>query len=217
VTGLEQMEEDPVENQVVKLVEAIQQLQQRVAELELQTVPSTPQEVRDQREETARSTVQRIKALALECKQLSSRSAQNYERLTEDPELKTLESQLQEEKQQATIVQAQLKPLSAVERMKRSQEQCTAQQQVHAIQRKVMEVTQKLQPVQDAACLLFEEIEGQGEELEQVVTTVEQRLEGPVTEAVIQEFTEQEALAKQQVEAARAKLEDFEAELPRAE
>jgi hypothetical protein len=35
-----------------------------------------------------------------------------------------------------------------------------------------------------------------------VVTIVEQHLEGPVTEKVIQEFTEQEALAKQQVEAA---------------
>jgi hypothetical protein len=34
-----------------------------------------------------------------------------------------------------------------------------------------------------------------------------------VNEAVLQEFTEQEALAQQQVEAARAKLEDFEAEL----
>jgi hypothetical protein len=45
VTGLEQMEEDPVESQVGKLVEAIQQLQQRVTELELQAVPSTPQEV----------------------------------------------------------------------------------------------------------------------------------------------------------------------------
>jgi hypothetical protein len=44
---------------------------------------------------------------------------------------------------------------------------------------------------------------------------VEQRLEGPVTEKVIQEFTEQEALAKQQVEA--AKLEAFEAEFPRSE
>jgi hypothetical protein len=39
------MEEDLVESQVGKLVEAIQQLQQRVAELELQAVPSTPQEV----------------------------------------------------------------------------------------------------------------------------------------------------------------------------
>jgi hypothetical protein len=83
----------------------------------------------------------------VECKQLSSPSAQNYEHLTEDPELKTLESQLQEEKQQATTVQAQLKPLSAVERMKISQEQSTTQQQVNAIQRKVMEVTQKLQLV----------------------------------------------------------------------
>jgi hypothetical protein len=31
---------------------------------------------------------------------------------------------------------------------------------------------------------------------------MEQRLEGPVTEKTIQEFTEQEALEKQQVEAA---------------
>jgi hypothetical protein len=46
---------------------------------------------------------------------------------------------------------------------------------------------------------------------------VEQCLEGPVTEKVIQEFTEKEALAKQQVEAARAKLEAFEVELPRSE
>jgi len=42
-------------------------------------------------------------------------------------------------------------------------------------------------------------------------------LEGPVIEAVIQEFIEQEALAKQQVKAARAKIKDFEAELPRSE
>jgi phage shock protein A len=107
--------------------------------------------------------------------------------------LKALESQLQEAKQQAEIVQVQLKPLSAVERMKRSQEQCTAQQQVHTIQRKVMEVTQRLQPIQDEACQLFAEIEGRGEELEQVITAAEQRLEGPVNEAVIQEFIEQEA------------------------
>jgi hypothetical protein len=37
------MEEDPVESQVAKLVEAIKQLQQRVVEMELQAVPSTPQ------------------------------------------------------------------------------------------------------------------------------------------------------------------------------
>jgi hypothetical protein len=77
--------------------------------------------VQDQREETARSAVQRIKALALECQQLSSQSAQNYERLYEDLELKTLESQLHVAKQQETTVQAKLKLLSAVERMKRSQ------------------------------------------------------------------------------------------------
>jgi hypothetical protein len=50
-----------------------------------------------------------------------------------------------------------------------------------------------------------------------MVMIVEQPLEGLVTEQVIQEFTEQEALAKQQVEAARAKLEAFEAALPRSE
>jgi hypothetical protein len=101
--------------------------------------------------------------------------------------------------------------------MKRSQEKCTAQQQIHTIQRKVMEVTQWLQPVQDKACQLFTEVESRGAELEQVVTTTEQCLEGPVNDAVIQEFTEQEAIAKKQVEAARAKLEVFEAELIRPE
>jgi hypothetical protein len=50
-----------------------------------------------------------------------------------------------------------------------------------------MEVTQRLQPIQDEACQLFSEIEGRGEELEQVVTAAEQCLEGPVNEAVIQE------------------------------
>jgi hypothetical protein len=57
-----------------------------------------------------------------------------------------------------------------------------------------MEVTQRLQPVQDEACTLFEEIEGHDSQLEQVIATVEQHLEGPVTEKVIQEFIEQEAL-----------------------
>jgi hypothetical protein len=58
-----------------------------------------------------------------------------------------------------------------------------------------MEVTQRLQPVKDEACQLFEDIEGRGEELEQVVTAVEQCLEGPINKEVIQEFVEQEALA----------------------
>jgi hypothetical protein len=40
-----------------------------------------------------------------------------------------------------------------------------------------MEFTQKLQPSQEATYLLFEEIEGQGTLLEQVVVTVEQQLE----------------------------------------
>jgi hypothetical protein len=77
-----------------------------------------------------------------------------------------------------------------------------------------MEVTQRLQPVQDKAYQFFTEVEGRGAELEQVVTAAEQCLEGPVNDAVIQEFTEQEAIAQQQVEAYRAKLEDFEENYP---
>jgi hypothetical protein len=42
VMGLQYMEEDPVESQVGKLDKAIQQLQHRIKELELQAVPSTP-------------------------------------------------------------------------------------------------------------------------------------------------------------------------------
>jgi hypothetical protein len=80
-----------------------------------------------------------------------------------------------------------------------------------------MEVTQRLQPVQDKAYQLFTEVEGRGEELEQVVTAAEQHLEGPINDAVIQEFAEQEVMAQQQVQAARAKLEAFEVELPRPE
>jgi hypothetical protein len=79
-----------------------------------------------------------------------------------------------------------------------------------------MEVSKKLQPIQDATCILSEEIEGRGGELEQVVTSVEHRLEGPVNEAFIQEFTKHEALTKKQVEASQAMLEEFEAELPRS-
>jgi hypothetical protein len=54
-------------------------------------------------------------------------------------------------------------------------------------------------------------------ELEQVITAVEQRLEGPVNEAVIQEFIDKEVMAQQKIEVARAKLKAFEAELIRSE
>jgi hypothetical protein len=64
---------------------------------------------------------------------------------------------------------------------------------------------------------LFTELEIQGAELEQVFITAKQCLEGPLNDTVIQEFTEQEVVALQQVEAARAKLEVFEAELIRPE
>jgi monomeric isocitrate dehydrogenase len=97
--GLTQEEPESVEIQVGKLTEAIQQLQAKIKELEIQEVPSTPQEVHDQREEAAKNAVERIRALASECKKPSDQSAQTYERLAEDPELRKLEAQLQEVKQ----------------------------------------------------------------------------------------------------------------------
>jgi uncharacterized protein with HEPN domain len=106
VLSLTQIEEYTMESQVEKLVEASHQLQARVEELELQAMPRTPHEVQDQREETTWRLVERIKELALECKQLSSRSAQTYEHLIEDLELKTFQSQLQEAKKQAMTVQS---------------------------------------------------------------------------------------------------------------
>jgi hypothetical protein len=71
--------------------------------------------------------------------------------------------------------------------------------------------------VQEKACQLFTEVEIQGAELEHVVIRVEQRLEGPVNDALIQEFTEKKVVALQQVEAARAKIKAFEAEFLRPE
>jgi hypothetical protein len=50
---------------------------------------------------------------------------------------------------------------------------------------------------------LFTEVESQGAELEQVILTAEQCLEGPVNDTVIKEFIEQEATTKHQVEVAR--------------
>jgi hypothetical protein len=64
-----------------------------------------------------------------------------------------------------------------------------------------MEATQKLQPMQDEACKVFEDIDGHGSHLDQVVAEVEQCLEGRVTEQTIQELVEKEAQTRQQVEA----------------
>jgi hypothetical protein len=50
-----------------------------------------------------------------------------YECLVEDPELRRLEARLQEAKQQASTMQAQLKLLTVVEKMKRSQEKRAVQ------------------------------------------------------------------------------------------
>jgi hypothetical protein len=66
-----------------------------------------------------------------------------------------------------------MKSLTMVKRMKRSQEQRATQQHITTIQGRVMEVTQRLQLVQEEACEMVEEIEGQGSQLDQVVTIVE--------------------------------------------
>jgi hypothetical protein len=128
-----------------------------------------------------------------------------------------LEAQLQESKKHTDMLQAQLKALTLVKRMKRFVEQHTAQQQVHTLQSKVMEVSQRLQPIQEKACQLFTEVESQGTELEQVVITAEQCLEGIINDAVIQEFTEKEGITLQQVEVGQAKLKAFKVKLIRPE
>jgi uncharacterized protein YaaN involved in tellurite resistance len=46
--SLEQKAEEPLDYQVMKLAEVIQQLQQRVMDLELHIIPSTLQEEHDQ-------------------------------------------------------------------------------------------------------------------------------------------------------------------------
>jgi hypothetical protein len=74
--------------------------------------------VSDQRKEAAKNAVEGIREITSECKQLSDQSVQTYERLAEDPELKKLEAQFQEMKQHASTVQAQMKLLTIVEKMK---------------------------------------------------------------------------------------------------
>jgi hypothetical protein len=80
-----------------------------------------------------------------------------------------------------------------------------------------MEFSQKLQPVQDESCKVFEEIEGQGLQLDQVVAAVEQCLEGPITEKMIQELAKEEAQEKQKVKETQVKLDALEATFPRPE
>ena len=96
-----------------------------------------------------------------------------------------LESHLQEEKHEAEKLQVQLKALSPIEKMKQSHKQCIAQQHICIIHRKVMEVTEQLQPLQDKVYQLFTEVESRGSELERVVNAIEQCLEGPVNDVII--------------------------------
>jgi predicted nucleic acid-binding Zn-ribbon protein len=90
---------EPLGAQVAKLTENLQQFQGRISKLEAQIVLITPQEVCDQREESAKSIVESIKSLTSTCKQLSDRITKTYECLAEDTNLKKLESQLQEAQQ----------------------------------------------------------------------------------------------------------------------
>jgi len=91
-------------------------------DLDLILVPNTSSDVRDKREAIAQTIVEIIKSLARECKLISDHNAHTFEWLTKDSKLKALDSQLQEEKQQAATVKVQLKLQSPVERMKRDQE-----------------------------------------------------------------------------------------------
>jgi hypothetical protein len=79
VTVVEIKVEDRVTQQVEHIEEVIQHLQQRIADLELHAVPETPQDVKDQREATDRSAVERLKALAMEYKKMSDHNALTYE------------------------------------------------------------------------------------------------------------------------------------------
>jgi hypothetical protein len=89
--------------------------------------------VSDQREETAKNTIVRTRYLTSECKQLSDISAQTYERLVEDLELRNMEAQLQEVQQQEFFMEAHMKLLTAIEIMKRYQKQCAVQKQITAL------------------------------------------------------------------------------------
>jgi hypothetical protein len=75
VTVIEIKAEDQLMQQVEKLTKAIQQLQQCIVDLELCAMPEISQDVRDQREETAQSVVERIKSIAMECKKITDCSA----------------------------------------------------------------------------------------------------------------------------------------------
>jgi len=79
---------------VGELTDTIQQIQERVTEIELQVVLINLQEVHDKREEVTISTFGRIRALASERKQLSDHIAHTYEHLTKDLEMRKLEAKL---------------------------------------------------------------------------------------------------------------------------
>jgi len=68
VTIKEVRTEERVPQQVAQLEEVIQKLQQCIADMELRTMPETPQDIRDLRESTPHSAVSILKSLSLDCK-----------------------------------------------------------------------------------------------------------------------------------------------------
>jgi hypothetical protein len=68
MTVIEVKIEECVPQKVAQIEEVIQQLQQCIVDMELHTMPETPQEIRDIREATSRSAVGRLKNVSLECK-----------------------------------------------------------------------------------------------------------------------------------------------------
>jgi hypothetical protein len=57
-------------------------------------------------EEATKSAVERIRILDSKCKKLRNKNTQTYEHLTEDPDLRKLQEQLQEAQEHALAFQA---------------------------------------------------------------------------------------------------------------
>lgn len=147
IPGWVEIEQEIVKENFAIIIQSVRQFQARMLELEARQMPGTLQEVQDQRAESIRNFIANLKALAMECKHLSTTSAQHYAKLSEDPMLKREEAQLQDALQQSYSLQAQMNVLPTLERMKRASEQCAMQQQVIDLQNKVNETTQRIQLV----------------------------------------------------------------------
>lgn len=75
-------EQETVEEKFARIIQYVRQFQARIVGLEARYMPGTLQEVRDQRAEAIRNSIANLKALAVECKKLSTTSAQHYAKLS---------------------------------------------------------------------------------------------------------------------------------------